>query len=220
MLKRVSLFFVLMLLSLGFSMPVLAAPHHIVQPQSDEASGYGAPDESKAQEPAHEEASGGLPQMDVSRFPGQLFWLAITFILTYVLMKHVALPGVEKTIQTREARISSDIGGSKAKNEAAKHLMVEYEARLAKARSDAQNQTRSVMEENTAKATHALASQTAKVTTDLKAADARILDEKNKAIVALDREVISVVSTLVHTVSGITPTASDVEIALKKVRGA
>lgn len=228
MLKHVVLFCALIVLSLGLAsfglvMPADAARAHKNAPVAAQpvvAEPHAVAPEEHAAEAHHEEGSGGLPQMDISRFPGQLFWLAVTFLLTYVLMKHVALPGVEKTLDSREKRISADIGGSKAKNEAAKHLMAEYETRLTKARSDAQTATRTVTEESAKKANDALGVQTAKVNSDIKAADARILEQKNTAITALDKEVVSVVSALVKSVAGISPSASDIESALQKVRKA
>ncbi len=222
MFKQLAPLCALVLLSLGlafgFAGPVHAAKHKAAPVVEAAVEKTAAPEH--AADAGHGEESGGMPQMDVSRFPGQLFWLAITFILTYLLMKHVALPGVEKTLETREKRISADIGGSKAKNEAAKHLMTEYEARLSKARSDAQNATRVVTDESAKKAAAALDEQTTKVNADIKAADARILTEKNKAIAALDKEVVSVVGALVKSVAGITPSPSEIETALQKVRNA
>ncbi|MBY0429106.1 MAG: hypothetical protein K2Q32_07795 [Alphaproteobacteria bacterium] len=223
MLKHSVFFCALIVLSFGLALPADAARLHKNAPAAVEATAaepQAAVVEEHAAQAAHEEGSGGLPQMDVSRFPSQLFWLAITFLLTYFLMKNVALPAVENTLENREKRISADIGGSKAKNEAAKHLMAEYEARLTKARSDAQTATRTVTDESSKKANEALGVQTAKVNSDIKAADARILEQKNKAIAALDKEVVSVVSTLVNSVAGITPSASDIEAALQKVRKA
>ncbi len=224
MLKHAVLFCALMMLSSGLALPVSAANFHknapVAAPVVAQPKAATVASESHAAETTHEEASGGLPQMDVSRFPGQLFWLTITFILTYGLMKHVALPGVEKTLAHREQRIAADIGGSKAKNEAAKHLMTEVETRIAKARSDAQGKNRAVVDESAKKATDALDVLTVRVTHDIKTADARIREQKNKAMASLDKEVISVVNALVKGVAGISPSTKDIEAALKKVRQA
>lgn len=220
MFKHVALFCALIVLSLGLAFPAHAAKHKAATPAPAAVEKTAVEGDHAAAAGHEEESSGGMPQMDASKFPGQLFWLAITFVLTYLLMKHVALPGVEKTLETREKRISADIGGSKAKNEAAKHLMAEYEARLSKARSDAQNATRTVADESAKKAAEALNVQTAKVNADIKSADARILAEKTKAIAALDKEVVSVVGALVKSVAGISPSESDIETALQKVRKA
>lgn len=178
----------------------------------------GAATAETSHEAAAEEGSGGLPQLDFARFPGQLFWFALTFILTYLLMRNVALPGVEETLGNREKRISADIGGSKAKNEAAKHLMAEYETRLARARTDAMNATRSVTEENNAKAAEALKSQGDKINAQIRSAEARITEQKTAAITALDAEVASVVEALIKSVSNISPAKADIEAAIRKAR--
>ncbi|NDE89570.1 MAG: hypothetical protein EB059_00305 [Alphaproteobacteria bacterium] len=223
MLKHILLLCAVVFFAIGGANLADAKPHKVapvVAPAvAAEQAAPAAIAGEKPDETHHEEEATGLPQMDVSRFPGQIFWLVITFIMTYLLMKHVALPGVERTLEIREKRISADIGGSKAKNEAAKHLMAEYQARLAKARSDAQSATRAVTEENAQTAAAALQAQTAKVHADIQSADARILAEKNKAITALDKEVVSVVAALVKSVANIAPSSADIESALKKVRG-
>jgi F-type H+-transporting ATPase subunit b len=195
---------------------VASSPAHAQEGTAQEPNADAAGHESTA----HEEGSGGMPQADATRFPGQMFWLFITFIMTYLLMRHVALPGVEQTLSVREKRISADISGSKAKNESAKRLMAEYETRLIKARADAQSATKAVTDESGAKANNALNTQGQKVIAQIKEAEARILDQKNKAIGALDTEVVGVVSEIVKSVAGITPSAMDVAAAIKKVRSA
>lgn len=224
MLKHVVTFCALIVLSFALASPADAARAAknvtVDAPTAVETHAAASQDDTHAPDASHDEASGGLPQMDISRFPGQLFWLSITFLLTYLLMKHVALPGVQKTLEDREKRISADVGGSKAKSEQAKHLMAEYETRLTKARSDAQTATRTVTEESAKKANEALAAQTANVNTNIKSADARILEQKNKAIAALDKEVVGVIAALVKNVADISPSASDIETALQKVRKA
>jgi F-type H+-transporting ATPase subunit b len=85
---------------------------------------------------AGEEA--GLPQLDTSLFPAQLFWLAVSFTVLYVLMRFVALPGVKKTQDNRHHVISSELSSASAANEAARSMVAQYERALADARAKAQ----------------------------------------------------------------------------------
>lgn len=55
---------------------------------------------SQPHDEAH--ASTGLPQMDMSTFPSQLFWLAASFLTLFLLMWRVALPSVAGTLARRE----------------------------------------------------------------------------------------------------------------------
>ncbi|MEX0645816.1 MAG: hypothetical protein WD076_10925, partial [Parvularculaceae bacterium] len=53
-----------------------------------------------------ESASGGLPQLDLSTWPSQLFWLAIFFSGLYWLMASYFLPRIGGTIEDRRDRIA------------------------------------------------------------------------------------------------------------------
>ena len=78
-------------------------------------------------------------------FASQLFWLAITFVVLYVLMAKVALPRVGGIIESRQKRIADDLAEAerlKAQSDAA---FAAYEKALADARARAQaiaNETR------------------------------------------------------------------------------
>ena len=50
-----------------------------------------------------------MPQLDVSTFPPQLIWLAITFIVLYLLMSKLGLPQVHAIIEARRQRLDDDL---------------------------------------------------------------------------------------------------------------
>lgn len=75
-----------------------------------------APPEADPTHGTHEGATadgghggGGLPQLKPESFPGQLFWLAVTFTLLYVLLSAVALPRLAKVMADRKQRIRNDL---------------------------------------------------------------------------------------------------------------
>lgn len=80
----------------------------------------------------------GLPQLDTALFPAQLFWLAVSFAVLYVLMAFVALPGVKRTQDNRHHVISSELAAASAANEAARTMVAQYERALSDARAKAQ----------------------------------------------------------------------------------
>jgi F-type H+-transporting ATPase subunit b len=88
---------------------------------------------------------GAFPPFDSTTFASQLVWLAITFVVLYVLMAKVALPRVGGIIESRQKRIEGDIaeaGALKAQSDAA---LAAYEKALNDARASAQaiaNETR------------------------------------------------------------------------------
>jgi F-type H+-transporting ATPase subunit b len=67
---------------------------------------------------AHEGSA--FPPFDPTHFSSQLIWLAITFGAVYLLMAKVALPRVTNILETRKAKIESDLQmAAKAQEEAA-----------------------------------------------------------------------------------------------------
>jgi F-type H+-transporting ATPase subunit b len=92
---------------------------------------------------AHTEAPGAphkgpFPPFQKETFASQLLWLAVTFVLLYVLMSKVALPRIGGILAARTARIEGDLADAqrlKAESEAA---LAAYEKSLADARNRAQ----------------------------------------------------------------------------------
>ncbi|MCR9215102.1 MAG: F0F1 ATP synthase subunit B' [Proteobacteria bacterium] len=78
-----------------------------------------------------------MPQLDVSYFPPQLVWLAITFVVLYFLMARLAIPKISEVLENRQNRISSDLEEAKRLSEDADKAKADYEASLAEARSKA-----------------------------------------------------------------------------------
>jgi F-type H+-transporting ATPase subunit b len=67
------------------------------------------------------EGGNSLPQLDVSTFPSQIFWLLVTFGLLNFLIAKSALPIIHEVMQKRHHRIERDL-------EQAERLMVEVKA--------------------------------------------------------------------------------------------
>jgi len=84
------------------------------------------------------EHGGGFPPFNAHTFASQLIWLALFFILLYVLMAKWALPQVARVIENRQKRIADDVAEAnklKAQSDAAVEA---YEKALADARARAQ----------------------------------------------------------------------------------
>ena len=50
-----------------------------------------------------------MPQLDFHTFPTQIFWLVVSFVLLYLLMRVVALPRIEKIVEERRRRLDEDL---------------------------------------------------------------------------------------------------------------
>lgn len=83
-------------------------------------------------------ASGGLPQLNTTTFPTQLFWLAVSFIVLYVIMAKIALPGVAAVIDARTKKIDGDLQAAADAKDKAEAALVAYDKSLADARHEGQ----------------------------------------------------------------------------------
>lgn len=105
-------------------------------------------------EPAHSatteavpkgEHGSGFPPFNAHTFASQLIWLALFFVLLYVLMAKWALPQVARVIENRQKRIADDIAEAGRLKEQSDAAVADYEKALADARGRAQtiaNETR------------------------------------------------------------------------------
>lgn len=109
------------------------------EPASVPADGGHVPTEATGTTVAHEggEHGGTFPPFDPSTFPSQLFWLAIVFIALYVLMAKKVIPQISAILETRAAKIASDIVSAEKAKAETDAAIAAYEASLAAARNKA-----------------------------------------------------------------------------------
>ena len=91
------------------------------------------------------EHKGAFPPFQSQTFASQLVWLAIAFVLLYVLMWKLALPRVARIIDNRQKRIDDDIADAGKLKTQSDEAVAAYEKALADARARAQtiaNETR------------------------------------------------------------------------------
>jgi F-type H+-transporting ATPase subunit b len=79
-----------------------------------------------------------MPQLDLSTFPSQIFWLAVFFVVLYLLMARLALPRIEKIIDERRNRVEGDLDKAGQMKSEAEAVIAAYEKALADARHQAQ----------------------------------------------------------------------------------
>ncbi len=86
---------------------------------------------------AHQETSGGLPQLDPSSFESQTFWLIVIFGSIYFFFSKKSLPQISQSIEVRAERIKNDLDSAEKLKEEVAAAQASYEECLKKARSEA-----------------------------------------------------------------------------------
>ena len=79
----------------------------------------------------------GMPQLDVSTFANQVFWLCVALVVTYLILSRVALPRIAAVLAERQGTITNDIAAAEELKKAAADAEAAYDKALADARAEA-----------------------------------------------------------------------------------
>jgi F-type H+-transporting ATPase subunit b len=142
-----------------------------------------------------------MPQLEVSTFVPQLFWLAITFGLLLLLMARVGLPRVGGVLEARRRRIDDDLARAAQLKAEAETVMAAYQRALAAARAEAQAAVKETNDRLAAEAaerqrqlSETLAHQIAAAEQEITAAKQRALSEMQDIAVEVGRSVVEKVT--------------------------
>lgn len=159
----------------------------------------------------------GLPQLDTKGFAPQLVWLAISFTILYLLMAKVALPKVAEVLEDRQRRIDENLKRAEALKVDAEAVAEAYQKAIAEARASAQAAVREVREKAAAEAAQRQAELGEKLTQQIKAAEDRIAEARNRAVGELQAMAMEVAGAAVERLLGERPDAATLRAAVEKV---
>jgi F-type H+-transporting ATPase subunit b len=135
-------------------------------------------------------------------FPEQLFWLAVSFGLLYVLMSGVALPRVARTQSNRKSVIASELEAAKAANETAKASVAKVEKSLAQARSKAQATMSEMVAKVSEESTFRQTAQERELARHLRAAEESIAVARESALASVRSSAKDLAAVVVDKVVG------------------
>ncbi|MGO4914157.1 F0F1 ATP synthase subunit B' [Pseudogemmobacter sp. W21_MBD1_M6] len=85
----------------------------------------------------HAAESAGMPQLDVSTFGNQIFWLLVTLVVIYFVLSRIALPRIGAVLAERQGTITNDISAAEELKQKAVDAEAAYNQALADARTEA-----------------------------------------------------------------------------------
>jgi len=88
---------------------------------------------------AHGEAGAavGMPQLDFSSWPNQIFWLLVTLVVIYLVLSRIALPRIGAVLADRKSTITNDLAAADELKQKAVEAEKAYNDALASARTEA-----------------------------------------------------------------------------------
>ncbi len=155
-----------------------------------------------------------MPQLDPAGFLPQLFWLAVSFLVLYVLMKRLAVPQVGRAIEARRQQLDGDLGRAGELRAAAEAALAAYEKTLSAARAEAQatlRETSGRMAAEAAKRQRQLALTLAQQIAD---AERRIAQGKEQALAEIRGIAVDVGRAVVEKLTGSAPDAARMQAAV------
>jgi F-type H+-transporting ATPase subunit b len=84
------------------------------------------------------DAGPGMPQLDFSTFPNQIFWLVVTLVAIYFILSRVALPRIASVLAERQGTLTNDLAAAEDLKRQAAEAEEAYNKALADARAEAQ----------------------------------------------------------------------------------
>ena len=135
--------------------------------------------------------SGGLPQLDFTTWPTQIFWLVVSFALAYILMWRVALPRIGSVLEERHNRIQGDLKRAKAASENAEQARQAFEVMLAESREKASAVMREATESIRNKMERKIKTSNASTAEKMAEAEKDIAEAKARAMI----DVVDIAST-------------------------
>ena len=132
------------------------------------------------------DSSGGLPQLDITTWPSQLFWLVVTFVIGYILISSLVAPSISSVLENRSTKISDDLETAKKAQDNAKEVYTSYEESLSEARSQAAIAAAKALEEAKAETASRDAAINKKLAASAKKAEARLSEMRDEALSSLE----------------------------------
>ena len=155
-----------------------------------------------------------MPQLDATFFPPQLIWLAITFLLFYILMARVALPRISQVMESRQKKIDDNLGKAEQLRAEGEADATTYENMLEESRDQARAIIHEVSQQLSVEAAERQASLGEELVARIKEAEAHIREAKQDAMDGIREAAGEVAGHAVQRLIDVMPSADAVARAI------
>ncbi len=155
-----------------------------------------------------------FPPFQSQYYPSQFVWLALSFILLYVLMSKVALPRIDSILAARAKRIEEDMATARHFKERSEAANTAYEKSLADARSRAQGIANETREQQAAAAEETNKRLESELHQRLATAEQSITATRATAMGNVNAVAAEAAAAIVERLIGKTPEPHELEAAL------
>jgi F-type H+-transporting ATPase subunit b len=158
-----------------------------------------------------------MPQLDLSTFASQIFWLIVSFVVLYVLMAKLGLPRVGAAIEARRRRREEDLDRAAQLRRDAEAVVAAYESARAGAREQAQMTIRETTERLAAAAAERQRELTIVLAERTTAAEREIAAAKERALAEIRGVAADVAASVAAKLTGSPPDQGTIAAAVDRV---
>ena len=159
-----------------------------------------------------------FPPLDPTTFAPQLVWLAITFVVLYLIMSRVALPRIGTVIEERRDRIASDLDEAEQTKKDTEEAIAAYEQALAEARARAHSIAQETRDKLGAEVEAERAEVEQQIAAKMSDAEARILASKESALAHVNEVAATTAEAIVKELIGGKVTTAELNAAVGKAQ--
>lgn len=163
------------------------------------------------------EGGSGLPQLDPTSYPTQIFWLLILFGVLYFFFSKKTLPEISGVIETRQEHIQNDLDTAEKLRKEAEETQGAYEAKLNDARKKASKyyaDAEQKIKDKINKETEAFSKRSAEAIAD---AEKRIEKSKTTLLKEMDMMAAELSSDVAEKIIGATTDKKKAEDIVKSI---
>ena len=143
-----------------------------------------------------------MPQLDISLWPPQLVWLAISFAILYFIVSRIIIPRTGGVIEQRKTTVAADLASAEKDKVDSQNALKAYEASLADARAKASDVAISARTKLNAETDAARAKIDAELAAKSAGSDKKIAISKSKALANIDEVAADIAATIVDKLTG------------------
>lgn len=159
----------------------------------------------------------GLPQLDPSSYPSQIFWLLVSFAVLYTLMSRVALPRVTEVLDMRQTQRDNNLNRAEHLQEDAAKIRQTLDAAMAAAQAEAQATVSAREQENAKKTAAENARFLEHARNRIASAEQTIAKAKEEALQSLSDISAEVAADIVQKISGTAANKNDAKKIVVKL---
>ena len=158
-----------------------------------------------------------MPQISqiAATYASQIFWLLLTFGLTFFIVGRGMYPKIQGTADARDAKIKGDLEAAKAASAAADEAEEAYRVKSNAERADAQKLIADAKAAAAKQAEGEVASADAEIAARITAAEASIAEQKAAAMADVEQAATDAAQSIVQQLSGATVPTDTVAARVK-----